>query len=127
MPLRSIQPYNLRLGLPSGRFIFYFRNKTACALRASRCAHVISIDINPPIIFAEKYRSYSIRSFRLSLWQRIYTKHNKGINTWCGRDSPVGIETRLRAERPGFDSRQEQEICVLSITSRPALGLFAQG
>jgi hypothetical protein len=41
--------------------------------------------------------------------------------TW-GRDSSVGIGTRLRAERPEFDSRQGQQIFLFSIASKEALG-----
>jgi hypothetical protein len=37
--------------------------------------------------------------------------------------SSVGMATRLRAGRPGFDSRQGQEIFLYFTSSRPALGL----
>jgi hypothetical protein len=38
------------------------------------------------------------------------------------RVSSVGVATRLRAGRPGFDSRQRQDILLFSIAPRPALG-----
>jgi hypothetical protein len=40
-------------------------------------------------------------------------------NVFWNRDSSVGIATRLRAGRSGFDSRQGQEF---ASASRPALG-----
>jgi hypothetical protein len=38
------------------------------------------------------------------------------------RDAVVGIATRLWAGRSGFDFRQEKEMSLFSITSRPVLG-----
>jgi hypothetical protein len=38
-----------------------------------------------------------------------------------GRESSVGITTRLQDGQPGFDSQQGQDM-VFSIVSRPALG-----
>jgi hypothetical protein len=38
------------------------------------------------------------------------------------RDISVGIATRLRAGQPGFNSRQGQEILLISVVFRPALG-----
>lgn len=44
-----------------------------------------------------------------------------------GWGSSLDIVTRLRAERPGFDSRQEEEIFHFSVRSRPALGPMGTG
>jgi hypothetical protein len=49
--------------------------------------------------------------------------HLKSIIIIKSRDSSVGIATRLGAARPGFDSRQGQEIFAFSIAFRPALEL----
>jgi hypothetical protein len=48
--------------------------------------------------------------------------YNSSKNYIYERYIPVGLATRLRAERPGFDTRQGQEIPLFFIAFRPALG-----
>jgi hypothetical protein len=54
-----------------------------------------------------------------------FNPHVLSIRAYLSRDRSVGIVTRLRAgQMSTFDLLQEQEICLFSDTSRPAVGPF---